>query len=561
LIKFIYCGLDSETDLHLIVNRIHRPTAPDITENAQSVPGMIGTLFQGNSYGSKVYTIDVTLPADTEAERVAKLHAISDLLVQTGDGNYPMVFTDDPDYTLYGHFSALPELVPVSQTDSSGTGTLTFTCSDPRAFGEQVSLQATENPNTLEIDGVAETFPILTCIPKHDVTKIAVTDQDNHYAYIGADVDPEIPTASVDKEPLVFWDQCQTLDPWEEVTSPTFNIENGQIGEGSSMRTTGESIKIGTDENGHADFGTDVTGKWYGACRRQTLSTPLSDYRVRARLYNNQYYARAMGKCELYLLDQNGVRIGKIMLKDNGNGETVYAQAQLGYDSNGTHQEIYYGQGQIDSRGTEEKLIKVNDGTVTVKKKGKTTTQQKWKTLKRTVDLSTGTFTNFYGYIEIEKIGNKFTTRIMKFDDDSNPVWDKPITATFTDTGNQYQRQLGGIAFYTAKYKITEDGTNPRNYYTNNGMGLCDVKIWEIIDGGNKPQVINSVPVVIAHAGEEIKINSETRTVYKNGAIFMEYLYPGSTFLRLRGGIPTTLSFEPGLDDADWFLDFRPTRR
>jgi predicted phage tail component-like protein len=554
---FTFASVHSR-DFNLRVVEIHRNISPGLSESVQNVPGKLGDIYQGTDIQSAVYAIDVKLIADSHEQRVALIHQISQWLAPLSDGEFPLIFDDEPDYTYYAHVQSTGEL---TRSLYNGTGTITFSCSDPRGFGEQVSLAATNNPATLEIDGVDQTYPILTCVPHKDVTKIAVTDQNGNYAYVGADVDPEIPTAPVDKEPLVFWDQCQSLNPWAEVTDPSFNIENGQIGDGSSMVTTGESIKIGTDENGHADFGTDVTGKWYGACREQTLSSPLSDFRIRVRFYNNQYYARSMGKCELYLLDQNGARIGKIMLKDNGNSEAVYAQAQLGYSSDGTHQEIYYGQGQVDYRGTDQKTIKVNGGTVTVKKKGKSTTKQVWKTIKRTEDLSTGTFTNFYGYIEIEKIGQVFTARIMKFDDNSNPVWSKPIEAVFTDSGGQYQRQLGGIAFYTAKYKITEDGTNPRVYYTNNGMGLCDVKIWEIIDGGNKPQVVNNVPVIIAHANEEIKINSETRTVYKNGGIFMQYLYPGSTFLKIQGGVPTTLSFEPSLDDADWFLDFRPTRR
>ncbi|MFX3618748.1 MAG: distal tail protein Dit [Sporolactobacillus sp.] len=556
MIEFNFCGLDAYEDLNLIVNEVHDPVGPSITENAQTVPGMVGNIFQGNTYGSKQIDIDVTILADSEEDRAAMLHDLSSLFLQTGSGEYPMIFGNEPDYTYYGHFIAISVPTRLSQTDSNASMTLSFVCSDPKAYGDQVSLQASNNPATITTEGTDAILPILTCIPHQDVTKIAVTDQDGNYAYIGSDVDPDTQTAAVDKEPLVFRDTCQTLAPWAVVTSPTFNVENGVI-EGS-MTSTANSLKVGKDSNGYADFGAAHAGAWHGPCRQQWLSAACPDYRIRVRFYNNQYYARAMGKLELYLLDSNGKRIGKVMLKDNGNSEEVYAQAQIGDTSN--YRDIYYGQGQINQGQVDTKTIKVGKETVTVKVKGKKKTEQVWKTANRTEDLSTDTFTNFYGYIEIQKIGNQYHVEIMKFDDNTNPVWSQPITADFTDTGNQFTGALAGVAFYTAKYDITEDTANPVVHYTNNGMGLCDVSVWNLIDGGNKPQVINNVPVVVAHAGEEIKINGQDHTVYKNGAIFMKYLYIGSTFPKIAGGVPTTLAFEPNLDQADWFLDFRPVR-
>jgi phage-related protein len=64
-------------------------------------------------------------------------------------------------------------------------------------------------------------------------------------------------------------------------------------------------------------------------------------------------------------------------------------------------------------------------------------------------------------------------------------------------------------------------------------MALCDVKVWSILNGGNGA---SSVPVTIARSGDEIKINCEDRTVYKNGDIFMKNLYIGSEFPTMEGG-------------------------
>jgi len=144
----------------------------------------------------------------------------------------------------------------------------------------------------------------------------------------------------------------------------------------------------------------------------------------------------------------------------------------------------------------------------------------------------------------------------MELDDNANPKG-SPITATWTDTKNEYTKKLAGIALYMAKYDITEDTTDPVTSYKNNDLALCDVQVWNIIDGGNGA---TSSPTYIARAGDEIKINTEDGTVYKNGAIFMEHLYIGSKFPVMQGGVMKTFAFEPNIDEAEWYYEYRPTR-
>ncbi|WP_439951336.1 phage distal tail protein, partial [Caenibacillus caldisaponilyticus] len=75
---------------------------------------------------------------------------------------------------------------------------------------------------------------------------------------------------------------------------------------------------------------------------------------------------------------------------------------------------------------------------------------------------------------------------------------------------------------------------------------------------GNKG---STKPTVIAHAGDEIKINCEDHTVYKNGAVFMEKFYIGSNFPTMEGGVTKSFAFEPDLDEADWYYEYRPTTK
>ncbi|WEG14158.1 phage tail family protein [Pullulanibacillus sp. KACC 23026] len=547
---FNFCGMDSYQDLKLIVNDIRIPLAGTLTENVQEIPGMVGNLFQGVSISSKPIEIDATLIADSDRDRMMKAYTLADLFLQYTDDEYPMIFSPISEYTYYGHFTNLPALQRIAQNETSGALTLLFTCSDPKAYGEQQEIQITNNPFTVTPNGTTDCYPIFTCLPHADVTKIAVTDQDGNYAYVGSEVDPDTGGTAIDNEPQILHDYCNDLSPWQTITQSnlTFNLENGKIG--GSMRSVVDVFKVGLTSDGKDDYGSNVSGHWHGPVIQRWLPQACNDYRIRARMKNAQFYPRAQGKIELYLLDANGKRIGKIMLKDNGSSEEVYAQAQIG-DTTDYHT-LYYGAGTV-KKGASKKL-KIKNET---NPKGKTKTAQKWKTITETESFSTDTFTNFYGYIEIQKIGNKYRFEIMKLNDDVNPAWSKPITGTWTDNTNHYGSALAGIALYVAKYDIKEDQVTPVVNYQNNTLDLCDVTVNNIINGGNSA---SSTTPTIAKDGDEIKINCEDHNLYKNGAFFNDKLYIGSNFPVMVGGVEQTFAFEPDLDSADWYVSYRPTR-
>jgi predicted phage tail component-like protein len=557
-ITFNYCGFDSKNDLFLITNEINRNITADITENIQDIPGMVGQLFQGNSYGQKVFDLEVTIQADSERDRVQKFHDLATLIMQTGYAEYPMVFSDEAEYTYYGHFSAVSKPERISQTSHWAKFTLTFSCSDPKGYGEYELINLPSNPITLTPNGTTECYPVFTCMPKKDVKKIAITDEDGNYVFIGAEVDPDTGNSPINREPLVLNDPCNTLATWTKITSTslTWELDNGVIG--GDMTTTPNAMRVSTTSDGYANYGSPVEGKWHGPVRLQWLPGSYDDYRIRVRFVNKQKYNRAQGKVEMYLLDPNGARLGKLMLKDNGTeSKVVFVGFKL---YNGTkNRDLYYGPGTIKKGKSKTITLKIKNGTKTVKEKGKTKTIQQWKTVKLDEDSDTSTFTNFYGYLELEKIGNKYRINIMKLDDNSNPAWSKPITKTWTDTKNEFPKDLAGIAFYAAKYDIYEDTTQPITRYRNNDLMVSDVKVWNIIDGGNGASLTE--PTVIAHKGDEVKINCEDRTVYKNGDYYMKKLYIGSDFPTMQGGITQTFAFEPGLDEADWYMEYRPTTK
>ncbi|MDQ7860621.1 hypothetical protein RCO48_04660 [Peribacillus frigoritolerans] len=148
------------------------------------------------------------------------------------------------------------------------------------------------------------------------------------------------------------------------------------------MRSTANAIKVALDSNGVSNFGPATNNsKWHGPVRQQWLPNAYGDFRLLVRMYNYQYYPRARGKCEVYLLDEDGARFGKIMLKDVGNSEEVAVQFQIGTSSN--FKEIYAGKGKSVQKKEKYQNDKVG-GQVQKKvtSKGKTKTVQQWKTVK-----------------------------------------------------------------------------------------------------------------------------------------------------------------------------------
>nr|DAL94695.1 MAG TPA: distal tail protein [Caudoviricetes sp.] len=564
-IRFIFCGMDSYDDLGIIVNDIHRFIGPNVEENLQTVPGMYGQVFQGNSWEEREFDIDITIPANSEAERVEKIHNMADLFIQTAFGEFPMVFDDDSDFTYYGHFTTLPEpaRVAANSNNSDETATLVFMCSDPMAYGLQQTITIDKNPFTFTPDGGAECYPVFTCIPHGDVTKIAVSDQDGNYVYVGEDVDPDNNSQPIDNEPRKVWDYCNTFGTgwtsFNQSSSTTitnkplpFNSENDKVPSNASMESTVETFDV-------KSFGTNPKDCWYGPMIQRSFPAAYSNWRISVRMNNYQYDSRVRGKIELYLLDSSSKRIGLFSLKDNGNGEDVWAIIEIGdHDpKKDMRHKMIQTQGTIHNAKAGYVKLKTKSGTKKVKVKGKTKTETVYKTIKLPVDPDTDSFTHFFGTFTLEKNGNKYTASIMKNDTKTHaPVWSKPFSATFTDTDNKYDNALAGVALFIGKWGIYQDDHGIS--YTNNKMSLTDLKVYEIQNGGNSA---TSSPSVIAHSGDEIKIDCEQDQVFKNGNLFMQNLFIGSNFITMKGGTLSTFGLEPDIKDADWTLDYLPTHR
>lgn len=550
-------GFDSKRDLKLIVEDINRPIIPEVSEQIQDIPGMRGVVYQGMNIGQKVFEITFFMECKSDRDCVLKMRDLSNFFVQMMDGQeYPLIFSDEQDVTWWVHPVAVSVPERVTRTTYDSTFTVTFNSSAGMGEGETIYKDLTSTTTLITPKGNTTTYPIFTLIAGESLTKIGVSDG-NKYVYLGRGFNVENQDAPINQMPRILTDECNTLASWTKVTSTTatFNIENGVISNDADIRTTGKALAV-TQKDGKDFFGANVEKKWHGPARMQWLTKACDDWKVTARMYINNKYARAMGKIELYLLDTNGRRIGKLMIKDNDESLENVVQAQIGYDSNGSHQEVYLSSEDSSvktSKGsTSKKTIKYQTQVkTTTTKNGKETTKTETvtKTMSLPQDLSTNTYTDFYGNITLMKKGNQYTASVQLLDSNGNPTG-KLRTATYTDSGNKFGDKLAGIAIYLAKYDISEDKTEVNVEYTPNTLQLSDVKVWEILGEQNQ---------LVVEAGDELIIDCSDNNVYKNGTAFMENLYIGSDFFEMVGGIESAFALSPSPDSKNkWYLAYKP---
>lgn len=681
--EFEYAGLNSREDLELYVGQVPKPIAPTMSAETQNIPGKYGELFLGTNYGARVFEIPVAFIANNVDDYERILANLTNALVDPDetDGEYPLVFGSQPNVEYYGHWTQLPAPSYISQGVYDGQATLEFTCSDPRGYLPQQTVPVTQARQTLNVLGNAESAPIISVTAKQDLYHIGYIDTlSGDYTAIGWNIDKDVYNADTgltlhDREPVAQDDPCADLSQW--VTDPSVtgsvNIENGER-DGKLAASTHDSLQVPhatkdfhtgqdlIDKNGKKKVSVD-TGKtkrqygnpkkhknWYGPLAVHTnVPNPTNDWRVRVRFHHEKNYFRSMGKIELYLLDDNGERRGKIMIKDLSHGRMPVMSIQLG--THGHHHEmltdksggLYHGPLKYAHQGTKSKTVTLTTytykkvktkvktktkrrqkrslleqhvtGDVLVmdattghlviatrakrrtkrkrkytvhkskgrtsatqrktnhrrktksgktKKSGRTKPKWKWKNKsiakKHTVSgyvNRTDVFSHFYGDITLQKIGNVFKCKVTLLDQNTGQPKATFGQRTFVDENNEYGFALNTSAIYLAKYNITEDKLG--KYYPDPYLTITNYKVWNIIDGGNGN---TEEPTVIAHAGETVQINAETKHVYKDQQFFDTNVSFGSSFPELKGGKLQVLAFDPAPgSEADIELTYRPTTK
>lgn len=366
----------------------------------------------------------------------------------------------------------------------------------------------------------ADAYPEFTLIATKDISNIEIINKENQ-EHVMLGVDPENDTTGIvnKSEPLRVDDKCNTLDTWATITDSTkvpWTLQNGYVSSTAKMTSYPNSIAMAKDKDGNQEFGTLKRHIFCGAvAQHSSFSSSYTDWRIVWRAELTARTAGAGGKIELYLLDPSNQRIGKIMLKDNDKTTNVTLQCQIGTDTN--YHEVF-----MDKTGKGHTSANKTDTPYTSEQEKGTS--------------SVGSFANFYGDITFQKKGNVYSAAIMKRTDKGLPAWNKPATASWTDSAGTYSKNtLSSVGLFMAKLPTASDFATTKKAKSKakgkkktttttvkkDDIPRCDdLKVYEIIDGTSSNNSDDESPDIIAHAGDEIKISTETGVVYKNGSPF-----------------------------------------
>lgn len=538
--SFTFDGTYMKT-MGIFLNEV-KVSPPEISRVSQDVPGRIGDLNFGNNIGARAITLEVTLSCKTQDELNDRKLYLNNLVITDAPSEKPLVLDTDSLWTYYGQFTEMNDYELINGYTEKVT--LTFTCSVPYKYGRQIDTNISSNVHRFTPLGQQKTYPIFSAIAKRDTTwcGLSTTDQ---FLYIGGKVNVETGEIATTLYSPVLTDTAQNMSLWQRQSPDTFKqVANGTVGKGSYFQQANDDINV-------KDYGTNEgkASEWYGPALKRMLTKQLANFKVTFRIQAMNRYKRAEGKIELYLLDSASNVIGKLGIKDNGEGSEQEINIQI-MKSDGTYKTV----GQFKPTVKNSKTVALNKKQKVKKTDSKGKVTYTYVTLKETINEnnSTNDFTDFYGNLILEKVGNQFYASVVKLDTKTrNEIgnW----SAMWTDTTDVFKKDLAGFVLYAGKRAITEDKNGID--YKDNYLSFCHLVVEERTQIVQE-EIISTSPEIIIYEGDELVFNCETGRVYKNGQLFMDAMHIGSQFTELIGGVSEEIVFA---EDFTWTMHYRPT--
>lgn len=462
---FTYNGTHSDV-MGVVVTGIRRDLLPPIAARTITVPGRPGAYWQGYDYDIRQFEVEVFVRGASLADLRAKVRGIADWLNAHG-GPKPLVFDDEPDKQYY---AVLSNETALEQILWYGRGTLTFLCPDPHAYStteKTYIIDVGEGEKTITNDGTAAAYPVIRAYVQRPTTFLSVATADRQILLGKPD---SVETAPVERETRILYDQLTSTTGWVDGTT----VDGGVVA--GSFYSDGADLRV-------QSYGTG--SQWHGPSLKKSLSEALTDFRltVWTTLKNR---SGKVGRAEVYLLDQNGAVIGKMALVDRlASVDDVWAEVRAGSLSNG----VYF----VNTHGVQ-----------------------------------TGVWNDFYGVLQVERVGNVWRAFIGMFDT-AKQRYHTRWTAQYVDVNNQFAAQLAQVQLHAATY----DTFTP-----------CDVIFHAVVvDRINTMQ--ETQISYIATAGDVLEIDCERAVIRKNGMVDLSLLDVASRFPRLEPKTGTTFGVAP----------------
>jgi predicted phage tail component-like protein len=376
---------------YLVIESISNQLLPDISVKTTKVPGRVGEINQGTELGTRVIEVMVGIIGTTKANLDERERELTTWLFYSEPQKLQL-----PNNNKY--YMAQVSDVDIENTLIFGRGKITFLCTDPVAYGDEIVIPFSPtdtNPITIVNNGNMDAFPKIELTFTDNTTEFATITNDDYF-YFGqpAPVDSTTPTT---QRTLVLQDKAETTTGW----SSGIAVDGGTIA--GTLTSDGNFIS----QSGN-NYGSGST--WHGGALVKTLGQQIQDFTVEYYINFKMTAPTQLGRIEIYLLDINNVVIGKMAVVDStAKSKSGRIEARLGPLSGG-------------------KFLANSE-------------------------IGKEFYTFMYGRLFLQRIGQKYTFQIGKLD--SNYNFFGRWSTTFYDTANAFQSKLAGIQIHIAQYGTT----------------------------------------------------------------------------------------------------------
>jgi predicted phage tail component-like protein len=525
---------------YFYIQNIQRSILPPREISLLTVPARHGAYFTGARYGVRKIDINLTVVADTPTSYMETLRFLAFCM----DIEEPseLIISDEDDKHYFAILSGDTDMVNSLMT--VGEGTLSFLCPDPFAYANESKVITPVNRLfTFHNEGTTTTFPKFTVNFQHEATFASIISPDG-VILIGNPNEPD--QIVLPKTQYMINDAMTSTSGWAAHTA----LDEGRINAGSVV------VKD-TDGIAAASYGTGTAGSklWHGPAIRKDLSELVKDFTVKARLDfssqdgNSSLDGDQTGRLEIYLFNQSGGKIGKLVMRDSyknyefnipevfiGNSTFLESEPKAPAGKK-VKQKLYKTYTVLKSdiattalttwtniakkhKMSAKELATLNKmrTTDTLKAGKKLKVFDKWGT-KTVYPEHVGSFNDFYGEFTLSRIGTKWYAEVSRI---SNGKKKKPIKKTFYDKEGIYTTaDLSYVVIHFAQYENTPVVQKMR--VTN--MQVIKHNTDTVID----------VPVLF-EAGDELEVDLSDSSVWLNGDPFMQEVDVASTFFPVYEG-------------------------
>jgi phage-related protein len=383
----------------------------------------------------------------------------------------PLIFPEEPDKYYLAKATGDTD---VSETGRIGIGTISFLCTDPFAYlieEKEILIPLGDHKVTVCNQGGIKAYPKMEFEFKDRSTEFIMRrDGGEEALYFGQAV-PVDGIPPVSKREILFQDDCSSTTGW----TTGVGVDGGNVT--GSFESTGTYVRV-------LDYGS-VAGTKHGPAGIKTFHREIQDFTLEVEIGFKSIYPYQIGRIEVYLLDVNNARIGKIVVRD----VTIHRiapsfEARLGNQSRGH----YF----VNTEG----------------KRGK--------------------YTQLNGRVTLRRIEESWTFELTKKDTKGN--YTDKWSAKYMDREHRYMAKLAGIQIH-----IGACG----KYQPYSTAYINKIKVWE----EKRIDLSKQVPFLF-EKGDHLSIDSETGTILKNGEPFYHALHPESHFINLTKGT-NKISFSP----------------